>query len=616
MPPSQATPVETYLRELHRRLAPLADGQVASYIPELARADPSSFGISLATQDGHVYEVGDSDRPFTIQSVSKPFAFGMALDDRGVDEVLRRVGVEPTGDAFNSIVLDEIARRPFNPMVNAGAIVTSGLVAGAHRGAQLERILHGLAAFAGHELGVDEAVFASERETGHRNRAIAHLMRGFDMLDDDVDNALELYFRQCSVEVTCRDLAVMAATLANRGVNPLTGVRALEERHVAKVLSVMSSCGMYDYAGEWVYRIGMPAKSGVSGGLLAVLPGQFGIAVYSPLLDQRGNSMRGIAVCAELSKAFGLHLLTPHSSVPSTIRRHYRGDGVRSKKARRPVETEFLDREGAGVRVYELQGDLFFASVESLTRTTVADLVGAVFVILDCKRIGRVDRAGAGLFADLCRMITTAGPSVLVANLKEGSGAHTALVALIGVDSEVGDVRLVGEIDSALQWCEDQLLQRGGLAPGDVPPLGLAGQELLAGLDAAEVAVVEAATHLERFEQGGTIFEEGDEASALYFLAAGSVELMLRIGAEERQLRLATVGPGVAFGEMAALDGALRSATARADEPALCHVLDVKALASLCRSHPGLAITLHRNVARRVSGLLRLANDEIRSLQE
>jgi glutaminase len=302
------SPLRAFLRELHDRYAPLADGKIADYIPELSRASPSWFGIAVVTIDGQTFEYGDVEQPFTIQSMSKPLVYGLALEDHGREHVLGRVGVEPTGDAFNSIIkLDEHSKRPHNPMVNAGAIATASLIDGPGPAERLNRMLAMMGRYLGHEPQIDMAVFTSERATGHRNRAIAHLMLNFGMIDDRVEEALDLYFKQCAVLVTCRDVALIGATLANAGVNPLTRVRALEAACVQDVLSVMYTCGMYDFAGEWAYTVGLPAKSGVGGGIMAVVPGQGGIAVFSPPLDARGNSVRGIRVCTDLSRRFDLH---------------------------------------------------------------------------------------------------------------------------------------------------------------------------------------------------------------------------------------------------------------------------------------------------------------------
>jgi len=299
--------IQGLIEDLHARYQPLDDGQVATYIPELGSADPDDFGICIVTAAGQVFEVGDCDRPFTMQSVSKPFTFGMALEEIGPEQVQRFVGVEPSGDVFNSISLQNGSNRPFNPMINTGAITVTALLHARHGERALDHVLSRLSAAAGRTLTVDEAVYQSENRTGHRNRAIAHLLLNFGVVHDQAEAALDLYFRQCAILVTCRDLAMMGATLANMGRNPLTGQPVFDIGSVKDMLSIMFTCGMYDYSGQWAYRVGVPAKSGVSGGVLAVVNRQLGIATYSPPLDARGNSRRGIEVCAELAARLGLH---------------------------------------------------------------------------------------------------------------------------------------------------------------------------------------------------------------------------------------------------------------------------------------------------------------------
>ncbi len=303
-----ASPLREVLREIHARHAGNDEGKVADYIPELAKADRRWFGISIATPEGQVFEIGDCKQVFTIQSISKPFVYGLALEDHGIEPVLSRVGVEPTGEAFNAIVLDEASNRPFNPMVNAGAIATADLIKGKDYPERVSRLLNMFNRYCGREVYIDNSVFMSERMTGHRNRAIGHLMLNFGMVSDRIEESLELYFQQCSVLVNCHDLAIMGATLANGGVNPLTKQRAIQQPFVKYLLSIMHSCGMYDYAGEWAYRVGIPSKSGVGGGIVGVIPGKFGIGVFSPPLDAKGNSVRGIQVCRDLSQRFGLHI--------------------------------------------------------------------------------------------------------------------------------------------------------------------------------------------------------------------------------------------------------------------------------------------------------------------
>src|SRR4029079_13406542 len=353
--PAALAPVEDYLTELHDRVSALTGGKPADYIPELGKVEPSLFGIAIATTDGEVYGVGDTQHPFTIQSVSKPFMYGYALNRYGREAVLKHVGVEPTGEAFNSIVLDEVANRPFNPMVNAGAIAVAVSMRGESEAERNANMLALFSSLAGRPLDIDEGVFRSEQATGHRNRAIAYMMLNTSMLTRDPQDVLDLYFRQCSLNVTCRDLAIMAAELANDGKNPLTGEPVLSTDYVRDVLSVMNSCGMYDYAGEWAYEVGMAAKSGVSGSIIAVIPGQIGIGVYSPPIDTHGNSVRGIAVCQELSDEFGLHAFNNRTNVGSVIRRDYRGDVVRSNRLRTPEERKLLATEGHRIVVIEAQ---------------------------------------------------------------------------------------------------------------------------------------------------------------------------------------------------------------------------------------------------------------------
>ncbi len=343
------------LTRCHAEFSAETGGAVADYIPELGKADPDHFGISLATLDGHVYEVGDSRIPFTIQSMSKPFVFALALDTLGAERVESAIGVEPSGDPFNSIRLNA-ENHPFNPMVNAGAIACSGLIHEAKGDGAFDYIRQALGRFAGRELDIDEAVYASESATGDRNRAIGYLLRNSNVIKDDVSAVLEVYFRQCSILVTARDIAVMAATLANRGINPVTGEQVMTPYAISRTLSVMTSSGMYDYAGEWIYRVGIPAKSGVGGGILAALPARLGLGSYSPRLDSHGNSVRGIKVCEALSSHYDLHMLNRSDDARNSIIADYNIGKSSSRRSRRPHEQKILAAHHHDVRIIELVG--------------------------------------------------------------------------------------------------------------------------------------------------------------------------------------------------------------------------------------------------------------------
>lgn len=282
-------------------------GSVADYIPELTKVNAGSFGLAIATTGGNIYERGDTKAKFTIQSVSKAFAFALALEIAGPQLVESRVGVEPSGDPFNAIVFDPVTNCPFNPMVNAGAIAVAGILFEKLGADAFRFMIDRFSAAAGRELTLNEAVYRSEAETGHRNRAIAHLLLANNVLKVAPDDALDLYFRQCSIDVTARDLAWMGATFANMGTNPTNRENAFDIAAVRSTLAVMFTCGMYDYAGHWAYDVGIPAKSGVGGGIVGVVNRQLGIASFAPRLDQKGNSVRGVGAFKVLANHFGLH---------------------------------------------------------------------------------------------------------------------------------------------------------------------------------------------------------------------------------------------------------------------------------------------------------------------
>jgi glutaminase len=297
------------VEEIYQEHRYLAEGELASYIPELGKVDPRGFAISVTTIDGQIVTAGNKDQLFTIQSISKPFVFGLALETHGLAHVRSRVNVEPTGEPFHSMIrLDESSKRPPNPLVNSGAIAMTSLIKGKNPQAGREAIKNMYELYTGRSLDMDEAVYESEKLTGHRNRAIAHLMLHFGMVEPEIEETVDLYFRQCSFNINASDLSTMAATLANKGINPLTGKRAIAETHVKSLLTLMLTCGLYTYAGEWAFNVGLPAKSGVSGGILAAVPGKMGIGVYSPLVDRQGNSVRGVRVFKDLERALNLHI--------------------------------------------------------------------------------------------------------------------------------------------------------------------------------------------------------------------------------------------------------------------------------------------------------------------
>lgn len=589
-------PIERTLATLHTRFQPLASGAVASYIPELAGANPSWFGISLATADGHIYEVGDTRRPFTIQSISKPFVYGLALEDRGKASVLERIGVEPTGDAFNEISLEPASGRPFNPMINAGAITATSLVAGYSLEDRWSRILALFSIYAGRALSLDETVYRSESETGHRNRAISHMLRNFGIIGHDPEPDLDLYFRQCSIQVDCRDLSLMGATLATGGFNPVTGERALQASNVDEVLSVMTTCGMYDYAGEWVYRVGLPAKSGVSGGILAVLPGQLAVSVYSPPLDERGNSVRGVAVCEALSEELELHFLRAPRPSASAIRFRSTLRGISSKRIRFDSEREVLTARGNGAVVYQLQGDLSFGGTEAVIRRIVHEPTEVTRFVLDFGRVMDVDPPSARLLVELYTSLVKRGCAIAFA----GTIRHRRLVRLLEeARAQDGSLPLVvfDDPELAVEWSEDQLLADCGALVEENQELPLAKHELLRGIDPFQLELLESLMERRSFSTREMVVRKGEPAEELFLLVQGGLSVLSDLP-DGRLRRLATLSSGMGFGEHSMAEGAVRTAFVCADRPSVCWVLKRSTFDDLDASCPALKIRLLQNLLR------------------
>ncbi len=605
-------PLAEYLAGLHRKHAPCNEGTVASYIPELTKADPSWFGIAVATIDGHVYEVGDTSQPFTIQSISKPFTYALAMHDQGLEGVLGKIGVEPSGDAFNSISLHRESGRPFNPMINAGAIASTGLVKAEDGTDRIGRILDLCSKCAGRELTIDEEVYRSERDTGFRNFAIGFMLRNFGILESSPEPVLDAYFRQCSILVTCRDLAIMAATLANSGVCPLTGEEAVDPLHVPQVLSVMATCGMYDYAGEWVYRIGMPSKSGVAGGIIGVLPGRMAIAVFSPPLDARGNSVRGIRVFKDLSNDFRLHMFRSGRPASYVVRRRYDASVVSSKRLRRSEDVQRLRAHGGRVVVFELQGELDTFSTERVIRELLALPESVTHLVIDFRRVLDVDRSAVALLLELFEGVSDRSSEIVLCEY-----AHLELL-----EGELG-VKLtrdpasayitVSEADAALELCENAILTSLGAPPSSRERVRLEDFDACARLDAASVEALRGMLRRECYTAGDLIVRRGDAATCVYFLIQGQVSVLIDLPSGTVH-RLATCMPGMLFGEMAILERLPRSAVVRADEDVECLALDVDDFDRLTETNSALKLKLLENFARSLSNRVRKLTDEVSAL--
>ncbi len=309
------TEVRNLVTEAYERYRTNSTGDVADYIPALAGASPELFGICVVSARGLFFEIGDVATAFSIQSVSKPFVFALVCDAIGYEAARQRLGVNSTGFPFNSLMAVELNDdRTMNPLVNAGAIATTSLVPGDTAEQKWERIQDGLSRFAGRRLEVSTEVYASESATNLRNQGLAHLLESYQRLYFDPDHATDIYTRQCSLDVTVHDLAVMGATLANGGLNPRTGEQVIDPGVCRRVLAVMATAGLYELSGDWLYEIGVPGKSGVSGGIVTVSPGKGGLATFSPPLDAAGNSVRGQLATKYLAERLGLNLFASEAA--------------------------------------------------------------------------------------------------------------------------------------------------------------------------------------------------------------------------------------------------------------------------------------------------------------
>jgi len=611
------TPFHQHLEELYQNFLSLKEGNVADYIPELAKVNEDQFGIAIITVDGHVYQVGDSKSEFSIQSISKAFTYGIALEDNDQSFVESKVDVEPSGEAFNSISLEPDSGRPKNPMINAGAIATSSLVKGETGQEKIDRIIDVFGKYTGRKLDIDFDIYESEKNTGHRNRAISHLLRNYDILSGDPEEVLDVYFRQCSIKVTCRDLALMGATLANDGVNPITGIRALDSEQIPNVLGVMASCGMYDYSGNWIYRVGMPAKSGVGGGIVAVLPGQLGLAVFSPRLDDKGNSVRGIAVCEAVSKTFDLHMLhSTRTTTSSTIRRSYDGSSIRSKTVRDISANRVLDKYGKDIRVFDLAGDMQFVSAELVMHEIMAYENLPSHIILNFRHVSSINHAATQQLCDLSTLLTNKGKIVIFIGMPKSFGFTNKLKLLL-TDSTNWPMMDFPDLDRALEYCEEQLLENYDWVPLITSsPVRLEEQPICLDMSNDEIDYLE--NHLKRktYDTDQVICCEGELADRMFFVELGQVSVWVNIDSN-RKRRLNVIKEASSFGEASLLGTKKRIADIVSDKKSVISWFEPAALfQDTSQISLNIQKKLFKNLASQTFEKLQRSDKEIRSLSK
>lgn len=583
------SPLQDYLDSLHRDLRANTDGEIARYAESLEHLDSDLFGIALTTLDGTTYSVGDSERPFAIQSISKAFTYALALADSGFDSVDAKIDVEPTGEAYNEISLQQGTGRPANALINAGAIAAASMVRHDAGESGAERIVSAYSSLIGRgELTIDDEVLRIERAGGDRNLALAHLLRSFGIIHGSAEEIADDYFAACSIAVTARDLSVMAGVLATGGIHPITGERLLSSTVVQRVLSVMSTCGMYDDAGEWMVRVGIPGKSGVGGGIIAVVPGQVGIAIYSPRLDHHGNSVRGVLACERLSGDLDLHLMRGAQVSHEAVRVQYPITEAPSGVRRQPPAQEALLRFGARAQVLEVKGDLTFGAAESVLRALV-DLPEEVeFVVLDVRRITDVtDFARAGMrqldaaFADDGRVIVVVDDSGGVTSTGSDSPEPRRVFALRR---------------QAIEWVEEQLLQRHCDAPSHAPQLEVEHSLVLSGLDDASTARLTSRMTGQTFGRGEGVVQQNQGFAGIFVITRGLVETSVADSEGDRQ-RLTVLGPGMTFGEFGLIGDGRHPATVMAVTDLEVKVLTRQALAQLEQDDPALALRLWRAIS-------------------
>ncbi|GAA3290115.1 glutaminase A [Arthrobacter citreus] len=587
--PPMSSPIETYLEKIHAEIADLKDGKPYSNIPAMANVDPDNFGIALATADGYVYEIGDTREEFSIQSISKPFTYGLALADRGMEAVDAKVDVEPSGDSFNEISLAEGTGRPANAMINAGALTATSLVRGSGGITRFNRILNTYSAFAGRQLSVSERIYRSELKSGHRNHALAYLLRSFDIIESDPAPVIKDYFRQCSVMVNALDLAMMAATLANSGRNPLSNDQVLDIESVERVLSVMTTCGMYDDAGAWLSSVGMPAKSGVGGGTIAVLPGQVGLAVYSPPLDAHGSSVRGVATSQRISHDMQLHFVRAARTGRSAIRNVYDVTAAPSGVRRTDEATEILRSHGHRAQVLELNGDLLFAGAESVVRALSSLDEDTELVVLDLRSVDEVSEVALRLFAESAEMLAITGRGLV---LVDGEGTVTEDLAGRGLEVPSFPTR-----NAAVEYCESRLIDTYGtelVLPDIMEPIEAPALSQLAPQDAQ---AVQDRMEEREYDDGDVVRRVGQRFGGVFFIVSGTIVTSMP-APDGSRIKLTTLGPGMTFGEMALGTDKRQETTVKAGGKVRLKVLTADAMESLEAENPRLAVELWKALTR------------------
>ena len=602
-------PLNNFLKDIYDRNLSNFSGNTADYIPELSRVDPSQFGIALASSDGYVHEIGDSSNIFTIQSISKAFVYSLALELVGEEAVNDIIGVEPSGEAFNSIRFQE-DNRPFNPMINAGAIACTALICSVEKSNAFLRIQEIMSRFAGRNLDLDEKVFESENITGDRNRAIAWLLKNNQIIKSDVDQSLITYFKQCSLLVSAKDLAVMGATLACNGINPVTKERVISVRNAIKTMSIMVSAGMYDFSGEWIYKVGFPAKSGVGGGIIATLPSQFGLGTFSPLLDQQGNSVRGIEVCKMISSYYNLHILETEGNISKVIAAKYDLENVRSYTERGEYDIQTLKKYGSNAFVLELAGSINFMTIDYIIRQ-IKKYVDKEYIILSMRKVSQLSAGADTMLESFIQISKSLNTKIIFADFRSDSEIWNKTLNAIRLIEDVSPIYFENS-NNAIRWVEDSLLKKYSSQKKLLKISELNEQLLLNNLSKDDLEFLKTKMIEKKYTINEIIISMGDVSDGIYFLQSGQVDISVK-----KNQSITILDAGTCFGEFSLVAPSTpRSANVISLTDCFCYYLPIKVIDVIRSSHGNIVETLLINVALLLSKRLNNSNSKISNILE
>lgn len=602
-------PLNNFLKDIYERNLSNFSGNTADYIPELSRVDPRQFGIALASSDGYVHEIGDSSNIFTIQSISKAFVYSLALELVGEEAVNEIIGVEPSGEAFNSIRFQE-DNRPFNPMINAGAIACTALICSVEKSNAFLRIQEIMSRFAGRNLDLDEKVFESENITGDRNRAIAWLLKNNQIIKSDVDQSLITYFKQCSLLVSAKDLAVMGATLACNGINPVTKERVISVRNAIKTMSIMVSAGMYDFSGEWIYKVGFPAKSGVGGGIIATLPSQFGLGTFSPLLDQQGNSVRGIEVCKMISSYYNLHILETEGNISKVIAAKYDLENVRSYTERGEYDIQTLKKYGSNAFVLELAGSINFMTIDYIIRQ-IKKYVDKEYIILSMRKVSQLSAGADTMLESFIQISKSLSTKIIFTDFRSDSEIWNKSLNAIRLIEDASPIYFEHS-NNAIRWVEDSLLKKYSSQKKLLKISELNEQLLLNNLSKDDLEFLKTKMIEKKYKINEIIISMGDVSDGIYFLQSGQVDISVK-----KNQSITILDAGTCFGEFSLVAPSIpRSANVISLTDCFCYYLPIKVIDVIRSSHGNIVETLLINVALLLSKRLNNSNSKISNILE